>query len=314
MSKPSSSSDKPLHIGKPSWLKRDIPGGKTFAKIRKDLRSRSLYTVCEEAKCPNIGTCWNQDTATFMILGDTCTRACRFCHVKTGNPAGWLDPEEPRMVAESTLSMQLKYVVITMVDRDDLPDGGAAHISAVVAEVRRLNPGIRVEVLAGDFQNNPESLDLFLRAHKAPDVFAHNIETVERLSPRVRDGRADYQQSLAVLQQAKELSKDSILTKSAIMLGLGETLEEVEWSLEDLRKHQVDIVTLGQYLRPTKKHLSIKRYAPPEEFEKLRVSALKMGFRAVASGPLVRSSYRAHEYYGQAIKTLESSEVQAPNV
>lgn len=290
---------KPLHIKKPSWLKTEIPKGKVFFDIKKDLRSRKLFTVCEEAKCPNIGECWNTRTATFMILGDTCTRACRFCNVKTGNPQGWLDQNEPEQVAESCLKMGLKYVVITMVDRDDLGDGGAEHIAKVVDRIKILNAGIKVELLAGDFRGEPTHLAKILSSSN-PDVFAHNLETVERLTPRVRDARAGYRQSLSVLKNIKKI-KTKVFTKSALMLGLGETVAEVKTTLQDMRNHDVDFVTIGQYMRPTKRHLSIKKWVEPQVFEELDQYARSIGFMGVASSPLVRSSYKAREFFENAV-------------
>jgi lipoic acid synthetase len=292
--------NNPLHIGKPAWLKTTIPTGGTYFQIKKDLRERQLFTVCEEAKCPNIGQCWNQRTATFMVLGDTCTRGCRFCNVKTGNPGGWLDPREAEQTALAAKTMQLRYAVITMVDRDDLPDGGAAHVAQVLQRVKELNPGIRVEILAGDFRESDASLTTLARSR--PEVFAHNLETVERLTPRVRDARANYRQSLRVLRRFKDLVDYPVVTKSALMLGLGETLAEVEATLADMREHGVDFVTIGQYMRPTKKHLSIKRFVPPAEFDQLAASARALGFKSVVSGPLVRSSYQAGHYYDEAMK------------
>ena len=293
--------DKTLHIGKPDWLKTKIPTGATYFNIKRDLRERKLYTVCEEAKCPNIGQCWNTGTATFMVLGNTCTRACRFCNVKTGNPAGWLDPHEPEQTAEAAKALRLNYAVITMVDRDDLPDGGAAHVGRVIRRVRALNPGIRIEILAGDFRGDQNALAVLLR--ERIEVFAHNLETVRRLTPRVRDARATYEQSLKVLQRVKEIADyQPFHSKSALMLGLGETLEEVEETLVDMRKHDVDFVTIGQYMRPTKQHLSIKRWVTPEEFDRLADLGKRMGFKAIVSGPLVRSSYRANEFYDAAMQ------------
>jgi len=290
---------KDLHIGKPEWLKTAIPSGKIFFDIRKDLRERKLSTVCEEAKCPNINKCWNTNTATFMVLGDTCTRGCRFCNVKTGNPGGWLDKNEPLNVAESTKLMKLKYVVITMVDRDDLDDGGADHVADVLKQIREINPEIQIELLAGDFKGSSEAIQLILG--QRPEVYAHNIETVERLSPRVRDARANYHQSLRGLLMAKQYAKYPVFTKSALMLGLGEEKNEVIQSLRDLREHDVDFITIGQYMRPTKKHLAIKRWVHPNEFEEFAEIARTMGFKAVASAPLVRSSYMAREFYESAI-------------
>lgn len=291
--------DQPLHIGKPEWLKTRIATGETYFNIKRDLRERKLFTVCEEAKCPNIGECWNYRTATFMVLGETCTRACRFCNVKTGNPGGWLDPNEPEETAQSAKMMGLKYAVITMVDRDDLPDGGATHVASVLKRVRELSPEIKIEILSGDFRGQDSALSTLVAAQ--PEVFAHNIETIRRLTPRVRDARASYEQSLKVLRRFKELAGYRVYTKSALMLGLGESLDEVKEALADLREHQVDFVTLGQYMRPTKQHLSIKRWVTPAEFDELAEAARAMGFLSVVSGPLVRSSYRAGEFYEQAV-------------
>lgn len=291
--------DLPLHVKKPAWLKTPIPTGDEFFAIKRDLRDRKLFTVCEEAKCPNISSCWSTRTATFMVLGETCTRGCRFCNVKTGNPASWLDPKEPDQVAESSLGMKLKYVVITMVDRDDLEDGGARHVAKVVDVVKEKNSGIRVELLAGDFRGQKASLEVILGSR--PDVYAHNLETIRRLTPRVRDARASYQQSLDVLKYVKAAANYKLYTKSALMLGLGETEDEVKESLDDLRAIDCDFVTLGQYMRPTSKHLSIKRFAHPDEFERLKQYAQSIGFLGVASGPLVRSSYRAGELFEAAV-------------
>lgn len=294
-----------LHIGKPAWLKTPIPTGETYFNIKRDLRGRKLFTVCEEAKCPNIGQCWNTNTATFMVLGEVCTRGCRFCNVKTGNPAGWLDPEEPRQVAESSALMKLKYVVITMVDRDDLPDGGASHVAQVIREVRQLNPGIVIELLAGDFKGSSEAIETILA--ERPEVYAHNIETVERLSPRVRDARASYRQSIAALGLVRELANYRVITKSAIMLGLGEDEAEVRKSMGDLREVGVEFLNIGQYMRPTNKHLAIKRFAHPDEFSRLKDYAESIGFVSVASAPLVRSSYKAHEYYASGLTKLNQN-------
>lgn len=286
---------EPLHIKKPKWLKTKIPTGKTYFEIKRDLRSRKLFTVCEEAKCPNIGECWNYRTATFMVLGDTCTRACRFCNIKTGNPNGWLDPNEPENVAQSAKGMNLSYVVITMVDRDDLGDGGAEHLTRVISKTKELSPEIIVEVLTGDFQENESALKRL--ADSKLEVFAHNLETVRRLSPRVRDARAAYDKSLRVLKRYKEICDYDVLTKSALMLGLGETEDEIKTTLADMREHGVDIVTIGQYMRPTKKHLSIKEFVTPEKFKEYEDYALSLGFHAAVSAPLVRSSYLAGEVY-----------------
>lgn len=299
--------DKQLHVGKPAWLKTQIATGETYFNIKRDLRERKLFTVCEEAKCPNIGQCWNTGTATFMVLGDTCTRACRFCNVKTGNPNGWLDANEPDQTAQSASAMGLRYAVITMVDRDDLPDGGAAHVAKVIRRVREVSPHLKLEILAGDFKKSTESLRVMMDSR--PHVFAHNLETIRRLTPRVRDARASYQQSLEVLRLAKEIADYPVVTKSALMLGLGETLEEVEGALADMREYGVDFVTIGQYMRPTKQHLAIKRWVPPEEFDLLAEKARALGFKSVASGPLVRSSYRAADYYDAAFPPIPNAVV-----
>ncbi|SMF46672.1 lipoyl synthase [Pseudobacteriovorax antillogorgiicola] len=294
---------KDLHVNKPKWLKTKIPTGSTYFDIKRDLRKKQLYTVCEEAKCPNISECWATNTATFMILGDTCTRACRFCNVKTGNPQGWLDDNEPKKTAESVKLMKLRYAVLTMVDRDDLEDGGAAHVARVFDEIRKTSPDCRLEFLGGDFQAKDDSLARILEA--MPEVFAHNIETIERLTPRVRDARSTYRRSLAVLKRVKELANYQVFTKSAIMLGLGESKDEVVQSLKDLRDHNVDFITMGQYMRPSKRHLSIKEFVEPEVFEDLKGIAYDLGFLGVASSPLVRSSYRAGDLYDQALESLK---------
>jgi lipoic acid synthetase len=290
----------PLHINKPEWLKTKIPTGDIFFDIKRDLRSKNLYTVCEEAKCPNINECWATNTATFMILGDTCTRGCRFCNVKTGNPNGWLDPHEGEKTAQSVSMMKLKYAVLTMVDRDDLPDGGAAHIRSVFDAIRAKSPETKLEFLGGDFQGKDSSLEVVLSSRM--EVFAHNIETVERLTPRVRDARASYRQSLKVLQRVKEIADYPVFTKSALMLGLGESMDEVVQALKDLREHQVDFITIGQYMRPSKKHLAIKEFVEPKRFDELAAIAEELGFLSCASGPLVRSSYRANEFYAKALQ------------
>ncbi len=280
---------KPL---KPRWLKSEQVKGERLYDIKRNLREGKLFTVCEEARCPNISECWNSGTATFMILGDTCTRGCRFCAVKTGNPAGLLDHDEPMNTALNIKKMNLDYAVITMVDRDDLPDGGAAHIAKTIEAIQTQNPGLILEILAGDFQGKEGPLKDVLFAGQGVDVFAHNLETVRRLSPRVRDARAKYDQSLKVLENAKRLRPASF-TKSALMLGLGEEPAEIEQSLKDMREVGVDIVTIGQYLQPSNKHLSIKRFVHPDEFKHWQQFAESIGFKGVASGPLVRSSYKA---------------------
>jgi lipoic acid synthetase len=279
---------------KPAWLKVPIPSGPTTARLEKLLRDRNLHTVCEEARCPNMGECWDSGTATFMVLGDTCTRGCRFCAVKTHANGTPIDPDEPDKVAEACAAMGLRYVVLTMVDRDDLPDGGAGHVAATIAAIKRRDPELLVEALVGDFQGRPDQIEAVLAG--GPDVFAHNVETVLRLTPRVRDHRCSYVRSLAVLRAAKTL-RPGIVTKSSVMLGLGESEREVEQAMDDLREHGVDVVTFGQYLRPTLKHLPVKEHVTPARFKALEQRALGKGFLYVASGPLVRSSYKAAEFY-----------------
>ncbi|MEZ4741221.1 MAG: lipoyl synthase [Bdellovibrionota bacterium] len=299
------SDSKPLHIGKPKWLKTQLPSGEKYFKIREDLRTRRLATVCQEAKCPNIGKCWNDETATIMILGDTCTRACRFCNVKTGDPQGWLDDSEPEHVAQTCYESGLKYVVLTMVDRDDLSDGGAGHVVKVVKAIKAVDANMKVELLAGDFRGDFQALYNILLS--GVDVYAHNLETIERLTPKVRDARASYSQSLQVLAEAKNFIDSNsslsgrVFTKSGLMLGLGENSDEIITTLKDMRATGVSFVTIGQYMRPSKKHLSVKRWVPPEEFDLLSKEALSLGFRSVAAAPLVRSSFRAREFYEAAV-------------
>jgi len=276
--------------GKPRWLKAPMASGVAFDSVRQIVRENRLSTVCEEAKCPNIGECWNAGTATIMVMGAVCTRACRFCSVDTGNPRGWLDAEEPANVARSVSLMKLKYVVLTSVDRDDLADGGAAHYAACVRAIKTDNPGTAVEALTPDFQGVLADVETVIDS--GLEVFAQNVETVKRLTHPVRDPRASYEQTLAVLAHAKRY-KPAVLTKTSLMLGLGETDEEIVQTMEDLRRIEVDILTLGQYLRPTVNHLSVERYVTPEEFERYRAWGLERGFLEVVSGPLVRSSYRA---------------------
>ena len=254
------------------------------------MREHRLSTVCEEAKCPNIGECWNAGTATIMLMGAVCTRACRFCAVDTGNPRGWLDTEEPENVARSVELMGLKYVVLTSVNRDDLPDGGAAHYAAAIRAIKRRNPATAVEALTPDFQGVLQDVQTVLDS--GLDVFAQNVETVERLTHPVRDPRAGYQQTIDVLAQAK-IYRPAVLTKTSLMLGLGETDQEIRRTMADLRAVSVDILTLGQYLRPTPNHLNIERFVTPDEFDRYRDCALSLGFLECVSGPLVRSSYRA---------------------
>jgi len=277
---------------KPAWLRAPLAAGAAFAAVKNIVREHRLSTVCEEAKCPNIGECWNAGTATIMLMGAVCTRACRFCAVDTGYPRGWLDSEEPQNVARSVELMGLKYVVITSVDRDDLPDGGAAHYAAAVRAIKRLNPGTAVEALTPDFAGVTRDVRTVVDA--GPDVFAQNVETVERLTRAVRDPRAGYGQTLEVLEAAKQ-HRPGMLTKTSLMLGLGEYDEEIRNTMRDLRAAAVDILTLGQYLRPTPRHLAVERFVSPQEFVAYRDFALELGFLECVSGPLVRSSYRAEQ-------------------
>lgn len=280
---------------KPDWLRVTLPGGERYGKVRETLKRLKLHTVCEEAQCPNVGECWGGGTATVMLMGDTCTRGCRFCDVNTGRP-GPLDPDEPRHLAEAIRELELDYVVVTSVNRDDLPDGGAAHFAEAIRLLKQESPRLLVEVLIPDFQGNEQALDLVIEAR--PDVIAHNIETVRSLTRRVRDVRATYDQSLKVLDYLK--TRGARFTKSSIQIGHGEADDEVRTCLADLRAAQVDIVTLGQYLRPSPKHLPVVEYVPPARFEGWQTEAERMGFLFAASGPLVRSSYRAGELFLKA--------------
>jgi lipoic acid synthetase len=265
-----------------------------YQEVKKIVSEHKLATVCAESHCPNISECWNHGTATIMLMGATCTRACRFCAVDTGNPQGWLDLNEPQNAAKSVQLMGLGYVVLTSVDRDDLSDGGAQHYADCIRAIKALNPNTRVEALTPDFSGVPEHVEIVVTS--GLEVFAQNVETVERLTHIVRDPRAGYQQTLDVLQIAKKI-KPEVLTKSSVMLGLGETEDEILETMSALRNHQVDIVTLGQYMRPTKNHLPVARWVTPEQFAELRRQGLAMGFTEVASGPLVRSSYRADQVF-----------------
>ncbi|MEK6608205.1 MAG: lipoyl synthase [Myxococcota bacterium] len=281
----------------PSWLKVRVPGSGAFGAIREKLRALELHTVCEEARCPNLAECWGGGTATIMVLGDTCTRACRFCHVKSGNPRGVVDAREPEHVGEAVAAMGLRYVVLTSVDRDDLADGGAGHFAACVRSIKRRAPEILVETLVPDFGGNDAALAALLCA--APDVVAQNQETVRRLTRTVRDRRADYDLTLRVLAAAKRLSPRAI-TKSSLMVGLGERDGEIAEAMGDLRAAGVEILTIGQYLRPSKAHLPVAEFVPPERFDAYRLLGESLGFAYVASGPLVRSSYRAGELFIEA--------------
>lgn len=276
--------------GKPDWLKVRLPNGKGYQEVKANVRGNKLSTVCEESKCPNIGECWTAGTATIMLMGSVCTRACRFCSVDTGNPNGWLDQNEPQNSAESVKLMGLKYIVFTSVDRDDLDDGGAHHYAECVKAVKGVNPETNVEVLTPDFNGNLKALEEVLDSGIV--VYAQNIETVKRLTHPVRDPRASYEMTMKILSHAKKYRPD-ILTKTSLMLGLGETDAEIKETLVDLNSIGVDIVTLGQYLRPTVNHLAIERYVKPSEFDEYRRWGLDLGFREVVAGPFVRSSYRA---------------------
>ena len=275
---------------KPDWLRLAHYFTSKFKEVKSIVKENHLNTVCEEAMCPNINECWSHGTATFMLLGDVCTRACKFCAVDTGNPRGRLDKKEPYKVALSIKKMSLKYAVLTSVNRDDLADGGARHYSNTIKAVKEACPKVMVEALTPDFEGKNRSISILLSSNL--DVFAQNVETVERLTLRVRDPRAGYQQTLNVLEKAKKLNPD-VLTKTSLMLGLGETTKEIESTMVDAYSVGVEILTLGQYLRPTLNHLPVERYIPPEEFLHYKNIAKEIGFKEVASGPMVRSSYRA---------------------
>jgi len=276
-------------LRKPDWIRAAFPGSREVMALKKVLREQKLHTVCEEASCPNLGECFSHRTATFMIMGDICTRRCPFCDVGHGRPLP-LDPDEPARLAETIAAMRLKYVVITSVDRDDLRDGGAAHFAACIRDARRVSPTLRIEALTPDFRGRLD-VALNLLAASPPNVFNHNLETVPRLYREARPG-ADYRHSLDVLQAFKS-ALPNVSTKSGLMLGLGEQIDEVEQVMRDLRAHGVDMLTLGQYLQPTRHHLPVKRFVTPAEFAQLRQRALALGFTQVASGPMVRSSYHA---------------------
>jgi lipoic acid synthetase len=287
-----------LALRKPEWLKIRPPGGENYTQIKNLVRKQNLNTVCEEAHCPNVAECWASGTATLMLGGDTCTRACRFCAVKTARRPPPLDPEEPVHVAASIASLGLRYVVLTSVDRDDLSDGGAGHFAATIKEIKRLDSRIIVEALVPDFRGNIEAIQTVVDS--GLDVYAHNVETVQRLQYRVRDPRASYFQSLSTLRLAKIYAQErgvSLFTKSSIMVGLGEEDLEIEETFVDLSNYGVDILTIGQYLRPSVQHLPVERYVTPEQFEVLAERAKLKGFLYVASGPMVRSSYRAAEFF-----------------
>lgn len=278
---------------KPAWLKAPLPKGGNYPHLQKQLKDRGLATVCQEASCPNIGECWSAKTATVMILGDTCTRACKFCNVKTGNPQGFVNHEEIKHTVEMVAMMALKYIVITSVDRDDLSDRGSSHFAAVIKAVNEAHPQTKVEVLIPDFDANEELMHTLARSN--PFVIAQNIETVKRLTHPVRDRRASYEQTLEALSFYKK-HYPNIATKSSLMVGLGETFDELKAACIDLRAAGVNIVTFGQYLQPSLRHLKAERYYRPQEFEDLKKMAYELGFDFVASGPMVRSSYKAADY------------------
>ena len=281
-------------LPKPAWLRISNQVTPAYLAVKEQVETHKLATVCQEAKCPNLAECWSHGTATIMLMGKVCTRACRFCAVDTGNPQGWLDLEEPNNAAKTVALMNLDYVVLTSVNRDDLPDGGAAHYAAAISAIRDRSPNTKIEALTPDFQGVTTNIETLLDS--GLDVFAQNVETVERLTHPVRDNRASYHQTLQVLAYAKQY-RPNVLTKTSLMLGLGETWDELLQTMDELRHCQVDILTLGQYMQPTKHHLPVQRYLPPEEFTALREIGLEKGFFEVAAGPLVRSSYRADRIF-----------------
>ena len=284
---------QPLTPGrKPGWLRAKMPSGAGFSTVRQTVRTHRLSTVCEESMCPNIGECWNAGTATIMVMGSVCTRACRFCAVDTGNPRGWLDPEEPENTARAVELMDLGYVVITSVDRDDLDDGGAAHYADCIRAIKTRRPQTSVEALTPDFDGVHAHIETVVDA--GLEVFAQNVETVRRLTHPVRDPRAGYEKTIEVLRYAKEYRPD-VLTKTSLMLGLGERDHEIAQTMHDLRDANVDILTLGQYLRPTPNPLPVERFVTPEQFDAYRQEGLELGFLEVVAGPMVRSSYRAEQ-------------------
>ncbi len=285
----------PLRARKPSWFKVPAPGGARYRELTRLMRDENLHTVCQEAACPNVGECWERGTATFMILGDTCTRRCGFCHVKTGRPT-WNDPLEPARVARSIAKMGLRHAVITSVDRDDLPDKGAGAFVGVIRQVRAQAPRCKVEVLTPDFQGHEMPLARVIA--ERPDVFNHNVEVVPRLYPLARRG-SRWERSLRVLGNAKEMGGDEVTTKSGLMVGLGETHDEMVDAFGQLRAHGVQVLTVGQYLRPTEQHLPVVRWWHPDEFAALERAAYELGFDHIAAGPLVRSSYHADQHVAQ---------------
>lgn len=303
-----------LPARKPDWLRVRLPAGPQhteFQGLKSRFRDRDLHTVCEEARCPNIFECWGQGTATLMILGETCTRGCRFCSVNTGKPGGVVDPDEPDNTALSLAEMGLAYVVLTMVDRDDLTDGGAAHVAKTVRRIKHHSPELRVETLVGDFGGHRDDIRTVVQEGR-PDVFAHNVEVVPRLQRPIRDARCSWNRSINALVAARELG--SSVTKSSLMVGLGEGRDEVLEAMQLLRDADVDVLTIGQYLRPTKRHAPVDRYVEPAEFADYEQAGLQMGFRFVASGPLVRSSYRAAEAFLTGALAEQANAGDAPTM
>jgi len=290
-----------MSLIRPDWLKMKIPSGENYLKVRKTLQKYNLHTVCEEASCPNVSECWGVGTATIMIMGDVCSRGCKFCNVETGKPFE-LDQNEPENVAKAIKDWNLRYVVITSVCRDDLPDEGSAHFAKTIQCIKSECPNIVVESLIPDFSGNEKFIETIVKAK--PNVMDHNIETVKRLSPTIRDLRANYNQSLKVLKYVKELDS-SIFTKSSLMLGLGESEEEIIQTAQELRAVDVDIITLGQYLQPSLSHLSVKEFVTPEKFYQLKLDLKKLGFLHVESGPFVRSSFRASDVIDLIIKNTD---------
>jgi lipoic acid synthetase len=293
---------------KPPWLKVRAPGGETYTNLKQTFRELDLHTVCEEARCPNVGECWTEGTATVMLLGDVCTRGCRFCAVTSGDPRGAVDVREPEHVARAIARLGLQYVVMTMVDRDDLLDGGASHVAKTVTRLRELRPDILIETLLGDFGGHHDYVDVTVDAK--PHVWAHNIEVVRRLQRTIRDVRCSYEKSLGVLKHVKDYDSERI-TKTSIMVGIGETDDEVLETMADLRAAGVDLLTLGQYLRPTPKHAPVERFVTPETFAKFAEEGRKLGFAYVASAPLVRSSYKAAEVFVRSV--LKPGDPEAAN-
>jgi lipoic acid synthetase len=283
---------------KPEWLRVRMPGGEQYEELKERFAQLDLKTVCQEARCPNIGECWSEGTATIMILGETCTRGCRFCAVNTGNPRGVVDPREPENTARALAKMGLSYVVMTMVDRDDLLDGGAAHVARTVQRIRELCPDLLVETLVGDFAGVQADVRTVVEEGR-PDVFAHNVEVVPRLQRSMRDARCSWQRSVDVLRWARDAGAN--VTKTSLMVGCGEEEPEVLEAMHKLREADIDVLTIGQYLRPTPKHAELVRYVTPEEFARYREEGERMGFKHVSSGPLVRSSYRAAEGFLKGI-------------